>query len=91
MKLNPMAFANASALLVAMIYAVCAGLVALAPDFVISVANSWVHALDLSKIRDVNITAASLTFGLVSVTIFAWIADYLFAVIYNSLLKGREQ
>ena len=91
MQLHPKAFANASALVVGALYLVCAALVAIAPDFFLSVANSWVHALDLTKIKAVNFTAGKLLIGLVSITVVSWAVDYLFAVVYNLFVKTSER
>lgn len=87
MKLDPKGFANASAIIVGVIYVVCAALTVVAPDFLISLGNSWVHALDIAKIKDINITFGSFLYGLASIMIFAWVVDYLFAVVYNKLIK----
>jgi len=87
MKLDTKALANAFALITGIVYAVCAGLVAIAPDFFLSITNSWVHGLDLTKIQSVNITAGSFFGGFLSIVIFAWLAAYIFGAIYNSLVK----
>lgn len=91
MKLNAKAFANASAIIVGILYVVCVGLTVVAPDFLISLGNSWFHAIDLAKIQGVDVTFGSFLFGLVSIVIVAWAADYLFAVMYNSFIKQTEQ
>ena len=90
MKLDAKAFANAAALIVAAIYVVCVAVVAIAPDFFLSIANSWIHALDLTKIKDINITAGSFIWGLITIVIVSWVVDYFFAVAYNSLIKRPE-
>ncbi len=90
MKLDAKAFANASALIVGIFYVICVGLTIVAPNFLISLGNSWFHAIDLAKIKSIDVTFGSFLFGLVSIVIVAWVADYIFAAIYNSLIKKAQ-
>lgn len=87
MKLDQKAFANASALIVGAFYLICVGLTVIAPDLLISIGNSWFHAIDLTKIEGVDLTFGSFLFGFVTIVIVAWVADYYFAKIYNSFVK----
>lgn len=83
MKLNKLAFANALAATTAIIDVLCALAIALAPDLAMSVAQSWFHGLDLSRISSWNVTVGSFVLGLVTLTALAWGAGYSFAAAYN--------
>ena len=87
MKHQPMATANAAAVTTALVYIVCALAVALFPDFTMSVARSWFHGIDLSKISAWNFSADSLVLGFVTAVAYAWFIGYVFARAYNYFLK----
>lgn len=87
MKLNEMAFANAGAALMTAVYLICALSVILFPDLIFSLAQSWFHGLDLSKIRTPGVVAESFVLGLVSAAVLSWLAHYIFAWTYNKLAK----
>ena len=88
MKLNALAFANATALVVAVVYVVCVVTVALFPEFMMSLAQSWFHGLALSPLSDWQKTPGTFVLGLVSATGLAWAVDYIFAIVYNRLVKS---
>lgn len=87
MKHEPNATANAVAVTVALIYVVCAVVVVLLPDLAMSVAQSWFHGLDLSKISAFNVTPGSFVLGLITSTAGAWLIGYVFANVYNYFVK----
>lgn len=91
MKLDAKAFANGSAIVVGALYIICVVLVAIAPDFFLRVTNSWIHAIDITKIKNVRISSGSFFLGLISIVAVAWLVDYFLAVVYNSLVKKSEQ
>lgn len=78
MKYSPIAFANATALTIAVVYVVCVGSVLLFPSSAMSIAQSWFHGLDLSKISAFNVTFWSAIQGLITATIGSWLVGFLF-------------
>lgn len=86
MKLNEKALANASAVLVAIIYAGCALFVAVLPDFSKAVAGSWFHGIDLDSIWT-GTPRGNFVLGFVSSVVLAWLAGWAFARVYNKFAK----
>src|SRR3989344_71706 len=87
MKHNLIGTANAAAATTAIVYVVCRLLVGLFPDFLMNVARSWFHGIDISKISAWNLSTESFILGIVSATITAWLVGYLFAKLYNYFSK----
>lgn len=87
MNHEPNATANATAVTVAVIYVVCAAAVVILPDLAMTVAQSWFHGLDLSKISVLNVTLGSFILGLITSTAGAWLIGYVFASAYNYFSK----
>lgn len=87
MKHEPMATANAAAATVAALYVFCRIAVALVPDLVMSIAQSWFHGLELSKVSGWNLSMESFILGLVTSAGGAWLVGYVFANAYNYFLK----
>ena len=87
MKHEPNATAKALAVTTAVIYVVCAAAVVLLPDLTMSVAQSWFHGLDLSRISVFNVTWGSFIQGLITATAGTWLVGYLFASTYNYFLE----
>jgi len=87
MKHNLMGTANAAAATTAIVYVVCRLLVGLFPGYLMNVAKSWFHGIDISKISAWNLSTESFILGIVSATIFSWLVGYLFANLYNYFLK----
>lgn len=86
MKLNEQALANASAVLAAGFYLVCALLVAILPDFFKIVAQSWFHGIDLASIWT-GAPRGNFILGFISAVVAAWISGWAFAWIYNKMVK----
>ncbi|MBI4059222.1 hypothetical protein HY404_03205 [Candidatus Microgenomates bacterium] len=84
MKLNELAWANASAIVTGLIYVVCAAAVAFLPDFSKALAESWFHGLDLNQIWT-GTPRSNFVLGLVSAMIGTWLVGYVFAGVYNKL------
>lgn len=89
MKHEPNTTANAAAVTVAIIYVVCRVAVALFPDIVMTIAQSWFHGLEISKVSGWNLSLGSFILGLVTSTAGAWLAGYLFATVYNYFVKSK--
>lgn len=87
MKLNVMALANASAGVTAVIYVVCALAFIVLPDLSMQIASSWFHGFSLSGLGQANLTLESLVLGLVTSVAGTWAVGYVFALVYNSLVK----
>lgn len=87
MKHNPVATANAAAATIAIVYLVCRFLVGLFPDLMMSIAKSWFHGIDITKISGWNLSIESFIIGIISASISAWLVGYLFASVYNYFAK----
>lgn len=86
--LKTTAFANAAAVLTGTIYIVCLVLSWITPDLLISLSNSWVHALNLEAIRDnEQIGLGTVVWGFITSAVLTWIAAYGFAYFYNKFAK----
>ncbi len=87
MKLDSLSFANAAALIMAVVYVVCRLSVGLFPDLTLAIAQSWFHGIDLARISGWNLGVGSFVLGLISLSLFTWVVDYVFAEVYNNLVK----
>ena len=87
MKHHPTATANALAATTAIIYVVCRGAFVVAPDLAMTIAKSWFHGIDISLIAAQSVDTGSWVVGIVSATVGAWLAGYLFATLYNVFAK----
>ena len=89
MKHDVDTIAKATALTVGVIYLVCAFSVILLPGLAMSVAQSWFHGLNLSKISGFSVTPGSFILGLVTSTVGGWLIGYIFAKAYNYFLAKK--
>lgn len=89
MKHEPNATANAAAATVAALYVVCRIAVALFPDLTMSIAQSWFHGFELSKVSGWNLSLGSFILGLLTSAGGAWLIGYVFANAYNYFAKRR--
>ena len=89
MKHEPNTTANAATITVAVIFVACRVAVALFPDLAMTIAQSWFHGLQLSKVSGWDLSLGSFILGLVTSSGGAWLVGYLFANIYNYFLKGK--
>ncbi len=87
MKHSPVPTANAAAVTTAIIYVVCRTAFVVAPDLSMSIAQSWFHGIDISRISALNLSTESFMLGIISATIGAWLPGYLFASVYNSFVR----
>lgn len=88
MKLNPLALANAAGAITAVVYLVCALAFFLFPESALSLAQTWIHGLNLSQIQNVSSrTPLDFGVGLLSSSLGSWLLGYLFAKAYNLFLK----
>ena len=82
-KSNSLAIANTTAVTTAIIFVVCRVGIGLFPDISFTLAQSWFHGIELTKLE----TSGSFVLGFVSATVGAWLVGYLFASLYNFFLK----
>ncbi|OGY17388.1 MAG: hypothetical protein A2784_02820 [Candidatus Chisholmbacteria bacterium RIFCSPHIGHO2_01_FULL_48_12] len=87
MKHEPLVTANAIAVTVAALYVVCRIAVALFPDLAMTVAQSWFHGLELSKVSGWNLSLGSFILGLITSAAGGWLIGYVFANSYNYFVK----
>ena len=89
--LRSIAVANAVTTMMAALYVVCAGISLIAPDFLVSLAQSWVHTLNLTVVKATSVmTFGSFIWGFISLTVLTWIVTYGTVALYNNFAK-REQ
>ncbi|HLE49690.1 MAG TPA: DUF5676 family membrane protein [Patescibacteria group bacterium] len=89
MKHDPKASANAVATTVAAIYIVCALSIVLFPNFVMGIAQSWFHGIDITRIQAFNVTVGSFFYGLITAVIGGWLVGWCFAHCYNFFSKQK--
>jgi Na+-driven multidrug efflux pump len=85
-ELNARVVANTLAIVTAIAYIICAIILWISKDLAVSLGNYLFHGIDIASIvviRGAGYTLVSVIFG----TIVAWISGYIFAIIYNKLLK----
>ena len=87
MKHDPNVTANSSAVTSAILYVFCRIAVSLFPNLSISIAQSWFHGLEISKVSGWSLSLNSFILGLVTFTITAWLTGYTFAKVYNYFAK----
>lgn len=86
--LNSKAFATAATIVVVAASFVCWVATLVAPDFAFSVANSWMHMINLDAVR--MSSAASFgeaIVGFISLGLITWVTVYAVIEVYNRLAK----
>ena len=87
-QLKPNVVGLSVAITAALVYLVCLAFVAVVPiETVVTFGNYFVHGMDISSIAAKDTNAIDALIGLIIVTLSAYIAGYVFAVIYNWLGK----
>ena len=81
------AFANAFAVTIAAVYAICAGWVVVSRDSFMGLTGNWIHGVDMKALPYTAPTAAGLVFGLITAVVASWVAGYVFAWLYNQFSK----
>lgn len=90
--LNAKAFANAAAAVMAVWVLACALLSYIAPDLLSTVAQSWMHTINLESVKTTfNPDLGLLLLGLVTATGLTWLTAYGVAVLYNKLAKITQE
>jgi hypothetical protein len=86
--LKPIAFANAVAAVIGGIYFVCAALTYIAPDLILGIGQSWMHAINLEAIRTTaSPSVGGLVWGFVSAVLAGWVSGYALAYLNNRFSK----
>jgi len=68
---------------------VCAAAFVLSPDATTQFFNSWMHGIDLNKLRSATpITVAGVTYGIIVAAAVAFVAGIAFAVIYYAFNRS---
>ena len=84
--LNAKAFANAATAVTAFFYVVCLLVSYVAPDFVRSVASSWMHSISLEGFKtNTGLDLVSAVWGLVTISVITWATSYAVIWLYNKL------
>ncbi len=89
-KLNPKLVALSVAGASAVLSLVCALLTMLAPEFMLRFFGSIFHGIDISRIA-APITVSGVVTGLIAAIAAAYAAGWIFAVVYNCLLKKKRR
>ena len=84
-KLNAKRVALSLASVAAIVYVVCAILVAIFPTEIVNVFGSLFHGIDISKITRESVPLGSTILGLIEIFVLGLIVGWLFAKIYNSI------
>ena len=86
MKLKEITFANALAAFTAILFIVCRLGIALFPDFSKLLVVSWFHGFDVEALWSPAFQG-SMVLGFVSAAVGGWLSGWVFAKIYNKMLK----
>ena len=85
---KPVVLANAVTLALLVFYFACVILSFIAPDFLLSIGQSWVHTLNLEAARATSqMSISGVVFGAVTFGASVWVVVYLSAFLYNKLDK----
>lgn len=88
--LNAKAFANAASAVMAIWVVACAVLSYVAPDLLFSIAQSWMHTINLETVRtSVALSIGSVLLGLVSTIGLTWVTTYGIIWFYNRWAKKQ--
>jgi len=86
--LKSKSFANSATLVIAVFYVACALISYIAPDLLVSIANSWIHSLSLESLKATGpMSISALSMGLITISLLTWLTTYLFAEVYNRFAK----
>jgi len=86
--LNAKAFANATAVITAVWVLGCLVLSLIIPDLLFSIAQSWMHTINLSVVKTAfNFDLGSVILGLITAVGLTWITTYATIWLYNRLSK----
>ena len=84
-KLSTKKVALSLAIVSAILYIACALLLAIAPEFTLNLFSNLFHGIDITQITSTSISLGSTLIGLVEIIVYALIAGWLFALVYNKI------
>ncbi|MDO8517137.1 MAG: DUF5676 family membrane protein [Nanoarchaeota archaeon] len=84
-KLNTKKIALSLTIVSGILYIICALFVVIFPNFATMLFSNLFHGIDITRIATTNISFASILSGFIQMIIYAFIAGWLFAQIYNRL------
>lgn len=87
MELHAKNFALAAAKVMGVWYVVCAAFVAVAPTLALKLFSWMVHLVNLDSAVSAGVTLGGFVVGFLEVVALAYATAWLFATIYNRLLK----
>lgn len=86
--LDANAFANAASVVMAVWVVVCAALSYIAPDLLFSVAQSWMHTINLESVKSTfTPNLGSILWGFVTAVGLTWITTFGTISLYNKWAK----
>ena len=86
--LNAKAFANAMSVVMAVWVLGCLALSLIVPDLLFSVAQSWMHTINLSVVKTTfNFDLGSVILGLITAVGLTWVTTYATIWFYNRLSR----
>ena len=84
MEIRQHAFALALAETAAVLYAICAFIVALWPELALQFMGSMMHLVNVEQFAtDIEITWGSFLIGLIQAVVYSYVAGWLFTWFYN--------
>lgn len=91
MELDTNKFSFAAALTMGVAYLVCAGFVALWPEFSVKLLGWLVHVVNVEKFAgDVQITPLGFLIGLAQAVVYTYVGAWLFAWLHNKFMKPAK-
>ncbi|KKU51044.1 MAG: hypothetical protein A3F26_03595 [Candidatus Ryanbacteria bacterium RIFCSPHIGHO2_12_FULL_47_12b] len=89
MQLNTKSFALATATTMGIMYVLCVLVVAVAPDFALQLLGWVAHIVNVEKFTEnMALTAGGIVVGLVEVVVYAFVASWILAELYNRFSRA---
>jgi len=89
MQLNTKSFALATATTMGIMYLLCVLLVVAAPDFAFQLLGWVAHIVNVEKFAgEVSLTAGGVLVGLVEIVVYAFVASWILAELYNRFSRA---
>jgi hypothetical protein len=77
MKYEKVILANAFALTTVVLWVLCTLVVAIFPDFSLSVTKWWMHGMNIFVMGSWNLDVTNVLFGGITLAISAWVTGYV--------------